>query len=109
MIDENKYYELVSDRLRSIRQSEGYTQKEVANYTFKDEGSVGIYERGSTKPNIYYIHRFCKLFNLDANWLLSTDYDVAEDILDGIDVDTFKRALKIARVLEVNKELGEDI
>lgn len=78
----------IGNRIKFLRESEGYTQKELAiKLGLKGETAVANYEAGYSTPKDDIKFRMCELFNCSLDYLMcKTDirnYDnIDKDLLD---------------------------
>ena len=56
--------------LRALREKEGLTQKQVANYLQLSRSTYTYYELGKRQPNLQTLSRLAELFHVSADYLL---------------------------------------
>jgi len=61
------------DNLKQIRESVGYTQKQVAQELCVSETCYAHWEQGRSEPNITTLKKLCKLFKVSIAELLCID------------------------------------
>lgn len=74
--------ELFSQRLKSLRIENGYTQRELAKMLNVVQVSYLRWEQGKTEPNINNICELCRIFGVTADYLLGNTDDA--EIVDPI-------------------------
>lgn len=58
------------ERLKELRIERGLKLKEVANYMNVTIRAISRYEDGTREPSVEMIVKFCKLYNVTADYLL---------------------------------------
>ena len=66
------YIESFATKLKKARNDAGYTQIEVAKELKIAQSTLANYETGRTEPDIETIGKLISLYNITADWLLST-------------------------------------
>lgn len=66
------YKENFAQKLKKARTDAGYTQKEVAKIIDINRVSLTNYELGRTEPDIETLGKLIALYDITADWLLST-------------------------------------
>lgn len=66
------YIEPFSKKLKKAREDSGYTQTEVAKEIKIAQSTLANYETGRTEPDIETLGKLINLYNITADWLLST-------------------------------------
>lgn len=66
------YKENFAQKLKKARNDSGYTQEEAAKILNINRVSLTNYERGRTEPDIETLGKLIELYNITADWLLST-------------------------------------
>lgn len=59
----------MKDRLKLLRKSLGFKQREIAARLGVSTGSIGGWESGSDVPGAARIFQICKVFNVSEKWL----------------------------------------
>jgi transcriptional regulator with XRE-family HTH domain len=62
-------------KLRDIRKQNNLNQQEMGEILFTTQGNYSQYETNLRKPSIDQLKILIDHFNLDANWLLSSNED----------------------------------
>lgn len=57
-------------RIRFLRNSKGWTVRDIQKYTGIPHGTWGCFESGKNKPDYESIRKIVKSFNVTADWLL---------------------------------------
>lgn len=81
---------LLSKRLKKLRENCGYTQQQIAEALSIDRSTYAYYEIGKTTPDINTIIKLAKIFHISYNELLDDedfpspvhDFDNLEDLED---------------------------
>ena len=58
------------DRLKTVREKKGLTQKDVANLLNVERSTVCNYEKGTRQPNIETLKRMALMFEVTVDYLL---------------------------------------
>ena len=62
--------EMLSTKLRLLREFHGYTQKQVAEMLQVDRSTVSYYEAGKSSPPCDNLIRLCQFYQESTDWLL---------------------------------------
>jgi transcriptional regulator with XRE-family HTH domain len=62
------------ERLRSARESRGYTQQQIADLMQIDKSTYCGYETGKRQPDVQKIKQLSKILGVSGDDLLETDY-----------------------------------
>ena len=60
----------LGERLRILREKEGLTQKQVANYLQLSRSTYTYYELGKRQPSLQTLSRLAELFHVSTDYLL---------------------------------------
>ena len=60
-----------NERLKLLRQAEGYTQKQIAAILEIDPTNYQRYEYGKVEPNYKILNRICNLFPEYISWIMT--------------------------------------
>lgn len=60
-------------RLRKLRESEKWTQEDLANKIYLSEAAYGKVERGETNPNLTQLTNLAKAFKMEISELLGEE------------------------------------
>lgn len=72
---------IIGEKLKKLRISNDYTQKQVADYLKIDQGHLSNIERGKRNTTIDIIEKLCDLYNCSLDYLLGeSDYYKAPEI-----------------------------
>lgn len=63
----------LADRLKTLRDSSGYTQAEIARSFGISRSSVNSWEMGLSVPSTQYIVELAKKYNVSTDYLLGLD------------------------------------
>lgn len=63
-----------ADRLRSARESRGYTQQQIADRMGIDKSTYCGYETGKRQPDVQKIKQLSKILGVSGDDLLETDF-----------------------------------
>ena len=66
--------------LRRIRNTAGYTQKNIADLLGVDRSTYSYYETGKTEPNIRHLKKIAALYNLRLDDLVNCRFAPIEDV-----------------------------
>lgn len=58
------------NKIKELRTSKGYSQKELADILFVNQTAVSQWERGITTPNKNTLFSMCELFNCSTDYIL---------------------------------------
>ncbi len=61
----------IGDRIKELRNSKDYTQKELANLLNKSESTVRMWELGKSEPDLETVKLMAQHFSVSADYLLS--------------------------------------
>jgi len=64
---------LIGDRIRSLRESAGYSQSELARKLSVTRSSVNAWESGLSAPTAAYLIELARLFHVSSDYLLELD------------------------------------
>ena len=113
---------MLSDRLRYLREKNGYTQRQVAEYLNIERSTYTYYEIGKTKPDLEALKKLSAFFHVSIDYLLENKtvlrgeyapYDLDRSREDGMTglPDEEKLLLRLYRKLntEAKKSLLENM
>lgn len=63
------------ERLNKVLKDSGLTGAEIAKMLEIHPPTLSKYTHGKSGMSIETMYKFCKVFNVDANWLLGLDDD----------------------------------
>lgn len=66
------YIEAFPEKLKKARQNAGFTQVEAAKQVKIAQSTLANYETARTEPDIETLGKLITLYNVTADWLLST-------------------------------------
>jgi transcriptional regulator with XRE-family HTH domain len=68
--------EKIGERLKELREENGYTQEQIANYLGIDQGQVSKIEKGYRSFNLSLLDKICSVYNCSHEYILgeSDDY-----------------------------------
>ena len=66
-------------RLKSIREASELTQSDFADLLGVSRGAISYYERGDRKPDIEFIFKICRIFELPVEYVMGSSYEVNPD------------------------------
>ncbi len=72
------------EKLKQIRKANKLSQDEIAELLFTTQGNLSQYESNQRTPSIEMLKRLIEKFDLDANWLLSTNNEITVNFNEGI-------------------------
>ena len=58
------------ERLKNLRLSKNFTQKQVANFLGCNQTAIGKYERGELEPNISLLLKLSDIFDCSIDYLV---------------------------------------
>lgn len=64
---ENELYSYISKRMKEIRRMNGLTQSKISEILDISEQNYVRVERGYNKTSIYFLFKFCSVFDLSLN------------------------------------------
>lgn len=70
----------LSKKIKSIRKTECYTQKEFSKIMKVTDISIQNYENERSKPKTEFIEKICELFPEYAYWLMTDEIDPPKHI-----------------------------
>jgi transcriptional regulator with XRE-family HTH domain len=68
---ENKYRQLVAERIKQARKEANLTQKELANLMFCDNSNISYIERAKQSVDVETLIQFSKILNKQPIFFLS--------------------------------------
>lgn len=68
------------NRIKELRQAEGWTQEDLAARLSVSYQAVGHYEREFRSPDIETIHKLCDIFGCSADYLLGRSEQLGPDL-----------------------------
>lgn len=69
---------MVADRIKTLRESGGMTQAELAKRLGISRSSVNAWEQGISSPSTQYIVEFSHIFKVSTDYLLITEKKVPQ-------------------------------
>ena len=66
----------ISNRIKSVRQKLGITQKEFCKHIFLSHSFCANMERGERKPNERICELICNKYGVNKEWLITGDGDM---------------------------------
>lgn len=60
-------------RLKELRKSYNYTQKELATAINASEDSIYAWENGIRMPSVSFLRELCKVFRVSSDFLMGMD------------------------------------
>ena len=66
-------------RLKLIREASELTQSDFADLLGVSRGAISYYERGDRKPDIEFIFKICRIFELPVEYVMGSSYEVNPD------------------------------
>ena len=87
------------ERIRYLREKNGFTQKEVANRLGVESAAISKYELDMREPNIEALKKLATLFNVSIDYLLGRTPDilVSEVDRDIIEIPALKRKYNLLK------------
>ena len=70
------------EKLRTARESKGYTQQQIADYMQIDKSTYCGYETGKRQPDVQKIKQLTKILGISGDNLLETEFSRAKRALD---------------------------
>ena len=99
-------------RLKFLRKSWGFTQKEMADYLGLAQGQIAKMENGSRSIRPEAVEKICLLFNINPEWFLygegSSNFKRAH-IAKGTNLETISKMNKIIRNVEFLADITKDL
>lgn len=71
--------ESVAERIKKLRISRGYTQKELSELLYKSESTVRMWELGKSEPDLSTLQRLSVILGVSVDYLLDTEEKPAEN------------------------------
>jgi hypothetical protein len=68
----------LTQRLKILRENNGYSQREVAEYLGKERSTYAYYELGKTVPSLDVLVALSKLYEVSCEFLLGIETDHKE-------------------------------
>lgn len=93
---------LLSDRIKSLRESKSMTQAELARIFGITRSSINAWEMGLSVPSTQYIVELAKYFNVSADYLLGIDYTSTINV-NGLNGEEVKVILELVECLKKKK------
>lgn len=60
---------MIGDKLRYLREKNGYTQRKVADFLNIDRSTYSYYETGKTRPDIETLKKLANLFHVSIDYI----------------------------------------
>ncbi len=73
IIQKEKLMNSFSVRLKELRKSYNYTQKELADEIGASEDSIYAWENGRRMPSVAFLTELCRIFRISADYLMGMD------------------------------------
>lgn len=61
---------MVGEKIRKLRESQGYTQSSLGDILNLSPSTIGMYEQGRRLPDIETLVRMCQIFNVSSDYIL---------------------------------------
>lgn len=62
----------LADRIRTLRESKGWTQEDLAREADIGPATVSRLERGIIEPRVDTLRALCEAFDVTADWLIGS-------------------------------------
>lgn len=78
----------VAYRLKELREENGYSQRQLAEYLEIDQSNLSKIENGKRKLNLILLDKICYLYNCTPNYLLgkSDSYQNLKSLLNPVEI-----------------------
>ena len=73
---------MFGDRLKTLREQQGFTQKDLSNMLGVSAGTVGMWEQGRRTPPVATINKIASLLGVDAAGLIETERELTDEEID---------------------------
>lgn len=60
----------MGEKIRQLRKEHNMTQSQLADILAISQDTVSLWELGKTTPDVEYIVKLCKIFDVSADYLL---------------------------------------
>lgn len=70
---------MISDKIKILRESNGWTQQELADKVDVSNSAVSAWETGVKEPRMGMINKLAKLFNVKVSYIVNDDNDKEYD------------------------------
>ncbi len=94
---------LLSDKIKSLRESMGLTQTEIAHRLEISRSGVNAWEMGLSVPSPRYIIELSKIFGVSTDYLLGID-DTSTISVEGL---SQKQVSSLLKIIECFKDTQE--
>lgn len=71
-----------SEKLKEVRKSSNYTQKDVYTYLKTSANGYASYEQGRTEPNLDTLSKLADFFNCSVDYLLGREDDFGNIVIN---------------------------
>ncbi|MBQ9038123.1 MAG: helix-turn-helix transcriptional regulator [Clostridia bacterium] len=92
---------MVAERIKFLRESNGFTQSDLARQLGITRSSVNAWEQGISVPSTQYVVELARLFNVSVDYLLGVDASANLNIA-GLNEDDVKLLYQIVNHLRKN-------
>lgn len=89
---------MVADKIKTLRETNGMTQNDIAKRLGITRSSVNAWEMGISVPSTMYIVELAKLFAVSTDYLLGLDHRAVLDISD-LDGESARILTEMARYM----------
>ena len=107
--------ETIGDRLKLLRKSHHFTQKQIAKYLDFQQGQIAKLENNQRKLKVSSLEKLCQLYNCDEEYITSgikdeTKHNIAfRSNVENLNLDTIANMNKIIRNIEFLADKTESL
>ena len=93
---------MISERIKELRESAGYSQSELARRLDVTRSSVNAWEMGLSTPTIQYVVAIAKLFHVSSDYLLGIKNE-STIVLDDLSTEEIKLIYDLLKYFDSKK------
>lgn len=86
---------MIADKIKTLRESNGLTQADIAKKLGITRSSVNAWEMGISVPSTMYIVELSRLFGVSADYILGLEQKASLDI-SGLDEESVRLLTEMA-------------
>lgn len=107
--------ETIGDRLKYLRKSHHFTQKQIAKYLDFQQGQIAKLENNQRKLKVSSLEKLCQLYNCDEEYITEgikddTKHNIAfRSNVENLNLETISNMNKIIRNIEFLADKSENI
>ncbi|WP_158005559.1 helix-turn-helix domain-containing protein [Methanosphaera sp. WGK6] len=106
---------VIGVRLKSLREENNFTQKQIADYLDYDQSYIAKLEKGERNLTVYALEELCDLYNCSEDYILEgkgtcvqLKYNFRKNVKK-LNIHTIAKMNKLVRNLDFLSEIAKEI